>query len=173
MKCIICGADLVENAVFCGNCGNAVVKESSAEEVREIVFEEQSFAEEKKEEVAPAPQKPAKKSKEKSEEKAPKKKNPGTLLGILGLVLGLLGLATGSLCTCAFSIVGSLLPLVLAVAGIILAFAGISKSKKAGCKNVWAIIAIIVSALAVGSILLLVVANVVLDLTGLAEQLKF
>ena len=176
MKCIICGADLVENAVFCGNCGNAVVKESSAEEVQEIIFEE-----DQKEEVAPAEREAPQKAEPTSQEKVTdkkkgkkeKKKNPGTLFGVLALVFGLISFLTGAICTCPFSIAGGFLPLVVAVLGIVFGFLGISKSKKAGCKNVLGVIAIILSALSAVSILLLVIANVVLDLTGVADQLTF
>ena len=95
------------------------------------------------------------------------------VLGVLALVFGLISFLTGAICTCPFSIAGGFLPLVVAVLGIVFGFLGISKSKKAGCKNVLGVIAIILSALSAVSILLLVIANVVLDLTGVADQLTF
>ena len=130
MKCTFCGAELSDEATFCTECG-------------------------KKLDIAPA---------ENAEAPVKAKKKAGTGLGIVSLLLGLFALVFPVIAVPGFLfgfivggnpiiigiiylvvIVVNVLGAVFGLLSLVLAIVGMMKGKKAGCKNVAAILGLVVA----------------------------
>lgn len=92
-------------------------------------------------------------------------KDPGKVLGIVSLILGIVSIV-GNCCTCIpviSWIVAFALP-IFAIVGLILGIVGMKKSKKAGFKNTFAIIGLIISIVGI----IIAIVSIVLSVFGLS-----
>ncbi len=90
-----------------------------------------------------------------------KGKDPGKTLGLVAMIVAIASAVLGLFsCCCCGGVLGVALFFVVSVVSLILGIVASKKSKKAGFKNVFAIVSIIVSAITVGVLGLLLIAMV-------------
>ena len=87
------------------------------------------------------------------------KKNPGKVLGLIGLILSIVGLVFGAILSCTCACLGGIIPLIMAIVGLVLGIVGMLQSKKAGFKNTSGLVAIIVGAIAIVVIIINIILN--------------
>lgn len=133
MKCVFCGSEVQKGAKTCSVCGVAVEEEQSHDDLFDSRPAPASSPRPRPDPApAPTPVKP--------------EKDPGKGLGLAGMILGIASVALGIFgCCCSMNV---FFCLTVSVVGLILSILAANKSKKAGFKNVFATVGIIISAIA-------------------------
>ena len=146
MICKKCGVENADDVLFCTACGASMKEEANAEAVEtETVVAEEPVV----------------------------KPDPGKGLGLIALILSIAGLVLGIVCSCGCAFLGSILPGILCIAGFILAIIAMVKSKSAGYKNGKAIVALILSIVAIVVMFVFIIVNGVVGFAGgLANSLN-
>ena len=145
MNCPYCNAEITAEEKICPVCGAPVNEEVKQEPAAEVKTEA-------------------------AEAKDTKAVNPGKTLGIVGLILGIASILLWlTSCCCYVSIVTVPLAFIVSLVGVILNASALKKSKKAGCKNVLALIGMILSAVILAlAVISLVIGIVFIALYGFA-----
>lgn len=167
MFCSNCG-NQVGDAKFCSACGAQVnpTPETNPEpevvpapEVNPIPEETPAPEAEPVFEAAPTAQSVAVPEPVNAYSEAPV--DPGKSGGKTALILGIVALALGTICSCLLACLGGIIPLGCAIAGIIVGSQAMKKSQAAGFTNSQAKTGVILSAVAIGVIVIFVIINAI------------
>ena len=96
---------------------------------------------------------------------------PGKALGIVSLVLAVIALVGGTILNCLCGLLGSIPFFIMAVAAIVLGIVATVKAKSVGKKNVFAIVGIIVGAVALIALIIGVIINAVVGVMSVLSEL--
>ena len=149
MVCKNCGANNVDNSVFCANCGASLAEETANTYTPTPDFGNAGVAPE----ITPTVE----------------AVDPGKKLGLAAFILGIVSTALSVLCSCACACMGPV-AFIVGVVGIILSVMAVKKSKAVGIDNKQAKIGFILSAVGVLLNIIAFIISLVLSASGVMED---